>query len=254
MGIPLLVAGSIVAVCLGFAQVWDGPLDAMSAGAGYAGTTVGLVPQYVTQSSWLVIAAAVICGVLWSLVGPSVWDGVGGRMGSVAFIAGSVVYLAADALGLERSHRLLPLHMSELAHWSVVPVGAIAAVLTWVLVQRLDVPFVLASGLLSLIVCVGLNLTQPIPASVLDAAFFGGTFVGGTAPRRLPNVAWVAGAGALYGALMLHFAGPLTGHIGVLGATGTMGCLAMAGCEWVVLHPRINGAAGRLAHRRRAAT
>ncbi len=253
MGVPLLVAGSMVAVALGVAMLWGGPLDSMSAGAGYAGTCVGLLPQYVTQSSWLVIAAAVICGVLWSLIGPSVWDGVGGRMGSVAFISGSVVYLIADMFGLERSHRLIPLHMTELAHWAVVPVGMIAAVLTWMLVERAGVPFVLASGSLSLVVCLILDHTQPLPASVLDAAFFGGTFVGGVSPRRLPNAAWVAGAGAIYGALMLHFAGPLTGHVGILGATGTIGCLAMAGCEWIVLHPRVNSAAGRLLHRGRGA-
>lgn len=252
MGMPLLVAGAAIAVGLGLATLPGGPLDTMSSGAGYAGVCVGLLPPYVTQSSWLVIGAAILCGVLWSVIGPSVWNGIGGRMGSVAFISGSAIYLIADAFGMERSHRLVPLHMDALAHWSVVPVGMIAAVLTWVLVERAGMPFVLASGLLSLAVCIPLDLTQPVPASVMDAAFFGGTFVGGVSSGRLPNAAWVAGAGAIYGGLMLHFAGPLTGHVGVLGATGTIACLAMAGLEWLVLRPRLNEAAGRLVRRRRA--
>ena len=249
MGISLLVAGSLIAVGVGIAMLGDGPLDTMAGGAAYAGICVGLLPSYVTQSSWLVIGASVLCGVLWSLAGPSVWNGIGGRMGLVAFIAGSVVYLVADVFGLERTHRLVPIRMDGLAHWAVVPVGAIAAVLTWVLVERLGVPFVLASGALSLVVCLTLDLTKPVPMSVLDVAFFGGTFVGGSSVRRLPNAAWVALAGLVYGALMLHFKGPLTGHVGVLGATGTIACLAVAALEWGVLTPWVNRAAGRLVPR-----
>lgn len=250
-GMPLLVAGSVVAVVIGLSEVIDSPVDWRAAGAGYAGVCVGLLPPYVTQSSWLVIAAAVISGALWSLVGPSVWTGIGGRMGTVAFIGASFIYLIADAFGMERDHTVLPLPMSGLAHWSVVPVGAIAAVLTWIVIDRLRVPFVLASGTLSLVVCTSLAVAEPVPQSVLSVAFFGGTFVGGVSARRLPNVAWVAAAGAIYGSLMLHFQGPLTGHVGVIGATGSIACLTMAGLEWAVLHPAINEPAGRLLRRRR---
>ena len=244
------VRNCAIAVVAGIAILGDGPLDTMSGGAAYAGICVGLLPSYVTQSSWLVIGAAVLCGVLWSLAGPSVWNGIGGRMGLVAFIAGSLVYLVADVFSLERNHKLIPLHMDGLAHWAVVPVGVIAAVLTWVLINRLNVPFVLASGGLSLAVCTTLDTTKPVPMSVLDVAFFGGTFVGGTSAQRLPNVAWVALAGLIYGSLMLHFRGPLTGHVGVLGATGTIACLAVAALEWAVLAPAVGRAAGRLASRR----
>lgn len=252
MGMPEVIAGSVIAVAVGIIVLDDGPLDGMSAAAAYAGACVGLLPAYVAQSPWLIIGASVLCGVLWSLVGPSVWNGIGGRIGLVAFIAGSAVYLLADIIGLERDHVLVPLRVTELASWAIVPVGAAAAVLTWMLVERLRVPFALASGGLSLVVCLPLDLTKPLPLSLLDAVFFGGTFVGGSSVRRLPNAGWVALAGLLYGMLMLHFKGPLTGHVGVIGATGAIACLAVAGLEWIVLAPWVGTAAERLLHRRRS--
>ena len=103
--------------------------------------------------------------------------------------------------------------------------------------SKANVPFVLASAGPALLVCAGTVCFQPIHAPTLGAAWLGGTFVGGSGSNRLPTALWVGIAGAIFGSLMLHFDGPLKGHLGVLGATGTIAVLATVGIEWW-LHAR----------------
>lgn len=237
MGVPVIVAAACVAIVLGVMSLPGQWLDAGAAGAGYTGAFVGMLTPGVTLGTWWVLGAAVIAGVLWSLVGPSVWDGVGGRMGAVAYIAASGVYLVANLVDAERDIPLLP-GMDGMAHAAVVPIGCAAALVTWVLIQRADMGFVLASGLTSLAVCGVIALALP-SGSPLAAAWFGGTFVGAAGVNRLPNAFWVGLAGLVFGALTLHFSGPLSGHVGVLGATAVIASLAIGAIEWVVLAPAV---------------
>lgn len=229
MGVPAMVAASLVGLCLGVAALPGGPLDALSSGAGYSGAVVGLLTPQVTLGWYWVVAAGAIAGVLWSLVGPAVLQGIGGRMGVVAFMGSSFVYWLADLLGDEHNAVLLP-GVNGIAHWVVVPVGAVGALITWLLVNRLGWGFNVASALPSLLVCGVLAMAGPPEVQVvLATAFFGGTFVGGTTEGRLPSAALVGAAGLIYGAYMLHFEGPLQGHVGVIGATGTIAVLVVLG-------------------------
>ena len=238
MGIPPLVAAALVAVVLGVMALDGGPLDAVAAGAGYSGAFVGLLAPAVTVSWYWVVLAGALAGVLWTLIGPAVFSGVGGRMGVVAFMASSAVYWVADLLGADHEYILLP--EGGLAHWTVVPIGAAGAVITWMLMNRLGWTFNLASGLPSLAVCGVLAMAGPPGLEVvLATAFFGGTFVGGTSLARLPTALWLGAAGLLYGAFMLHFEGPLTGHVGVIGATGTIAALAVIGVLAIVRRVRV---------------
>lgn len=229
MGVPAMVAASLVGVCLGVAALPGGPLDAISSGAGYSGAVVGLLTPQVTLGWYWVVLAGAIAGVLWSLVGPAVLPGLGGRMGVVAFMGSSFVYWLADLLGDEHNAVLLP-GVDGMAHWVVVPVGAVGALITWLLVNRLGWGFNIASALPSLLVCGVLAMAGPPEVQVvLATAFFGGTFVGGTTEARLPSAALMGAAGLIYGAYMLHFEGPLQGHVGVIGATGTIAVLVVLG-------------------------
>lgn len=248
MGMPVIVAASLVAIILGVMTLPGQAIDANAAGAGYTGAFVGMMSSDVMLGVGWVLGAALVAGALWSLVGPAVWDGVGGRMGAVAYISASGVYLVANLLGDVRDG-VAPPGLDGMAHASVVPIGCAAALVTWALIQRAGLPFVLASGLTSLAVCGVVALTMPHGAP-LAAAWFGGTFVGGVGTNRLPNAAWVALAGGVFGLLTMHFSGPLSGHVGVLGATATIACLATGALEWVVLAP---GVQRRLVGVRRAA-
>ncbi len=231
MGIPPLVAAALVAVACGVGALPGGPLDAISAGAGYTGSFVGLLTPNITLGWYWVAVAGVLAGLLWTFVGRSVIQGVGGRMGLVGFMASAAVYWIADLTGHDQNAVLLP-GTDGMAHWAVVPIGAAGALITWVLMNRLGWGFNLASGLPSLAVC-GVIVASGLGGTgvVLATAFFGGTFVGGTTTARLPNAAWLGAAGLLYGAFMLHFEGPLAGHVGVIGTTGTISVLAIIGIE-----------------------
>ena len=236
MGIPPLVAAAVVAVVAGVAALDGGPLDDVAAGAAYSGAFVGLLAPSVTVGWYWVVLAGVLAGVLWSLIGPAVFQGVGGRMGVVAFMATAAVYWLADLLGADHEYVLLP--EGGLAHWSVVPIGAAGAIITWMLMTRLGWTFNLASGLPALAVCGVLAMAGPEGLEVvLATAFFGGTFVGGSSVQRMPTAAWLGASGLLYGAFMLHFEGPLSGHVGVIGATGTTAALAVVGLRWALLRP-----------------
>ena len=240
MEIPPLVTVSLVAIVLGVMTVPTGPLDARAEGAGYTGAFVGLLtPTLTIPVGWVILAGAV-SGLLWSVIGPCVFPGVGGRLGLVAFMASSAVYGVATALGDDRMQVLLP-QVGGLAHAAMVPIGAAGAIITWVLIQRCGWDFALASGLTSLLVCGVLHMSSMgALASVLGTAWFGGTMVGLSLPAPLPNAAWVIVAGLMYGAYMLHFEGPLEGHVGVIGATGVIAVFVAMGAmrvgSWVTAH------------------
>jgi len=234
MEIPQLVAAAFVATSLGVMALPGGPLDAIAAGAGYAGSFVGLLTPAITLSWYWVLVAGGLAGLLWTLIGPAVMDGVGGRMGVVGFMASSAIYAVASLTGEEHNAVLLPA-VNGMAHAAVIPIGAFAALITWTLMNRAAWGFNLASGLPSLVVCgVVAMADMGATGTVLATAWFGGTFVGGTSLRRLPSAAWLGFAGALYGAFMLHFEGPLQGHVGVIGVTGTISCLAVIAVERLI--------------------
>lgn len=254
MGVPPLVAVSITAVIIGMMVAPRGPLDVRSECSAYTGAFVGLLaPAVAVPFGWVLLAGG-LAGLLWSVIGPYVLPGVGGRLGLVALMGSSFVYWLASALGYEHKAVVLP-EVQGLAHMAMIPIGGVAAVLTWVLIQRLGWDLALASGLTSLVVCGGVHLSgMGALEPVLASAWFGGTMVGLSAPARLPNAGWVTLAGLMYGAYMLHFEGPLTGHVGVIGATGTIAVLVAMGAlrvgTWVT--PRLRGAALRRGRQARA--
>ena len=228
MGIPELVTAAIVLSAFGVAALPGGPLDALAAGGGYAGAFVGILTPDVRLGWYWVAAAGALAGLLWTLIGPSVLPGVGGRIGLVALMGSGGVYWVASLTGEESTPVLLP-GMDGVAHWSVIPIGAAGAVITWLLINRLGWGLNLASGLPALAVCGVIAMSGIDPAGVLATAFFGGTFVGGTGPARLPHAGWLGAAGLLYGALMLRFTGPLQGHVGVVGVIAVLAVLAVIG-------------------------
>ena len=239
MRIPVLVALGITGCILGIAALPGGPLDFMASAAGYTGMFTGLVQPGPTLSWPWVVVAGLLAGMLFSVVGPAVLPGVGARMGAVAFLAGSIVYLLAEAAGND-APPILPSAATGFGNWALLPIGMAGALVTWALTHRTAMPFVLASALPCLIVCGVVNLTLPASAPVLCSAWAGGTLIASASPARLPTAFWIGLAGVVYGMLMLHFGGPLTGHVGVLGATATIACLGVAAAEWLV-HTRSVG-------------
>ena len=246
MRIPVLVALGITGGILGCAALPGGPLDFMASASGYTGMFTGMLQPGPTLPWAWVVAAGLLAGVLFSVIGPAVLPGVGARMGAVAFLAGSVIYLAAELTGTD-APPLLPADATGFANWSMLPVGLAGALVTWTLTHRTAMPFVMASALPSLIVCGLMQVVLPASVPVLGSAWVGGTLIASAAPERLPTAFWIGLAGVVYGALMLHFGGPLTGHVGVLGATATIACMATAAAEWLIYTRRLSVLVARIA-------
>lgn len=246
MGMHLLVAAGATGTLLGCAALPGMPLDVMGAGSGYAAMFAGLVSPVVTLPYWTIILAGLLAGLLFSAIGPSLMPGVGARMGTAAFIGGSLVYFAANLAGAEQP-AILPPPAAGTPHWALVPVALGGAWVTWALVVRLGMPFVLASASTTLLVCAGTTHFLPSMASVLGTAWLGATLVGGSGSNRLPTPFWIGAAALIFGFLMLHFGGPLKGHAGVIGATATIACLGAAGLEWLLHTDRIRAAIGTIA-------
>lgn len=233
LGVPVLVAVGVTGTIIGVLSLRDGPLDFMASASGYTGMFAGLLqPGPVLAWGWVLIAG-LLAGLLMSVVGPAVLPGVGARIGAVAFLTGAVVYLLAQWSGTD-SPPLLPVESAGLATWAILPIGMAGALVTWVLIHRTSMPFVLASALPSLCVCGIMAIALPASVPVLGSAWVGGTLIASAEPERLPTAFWIGVTGIVYGALMLHFGGPLTGHVGVLGATAAIACMATAAAEWLV--------------------
>ena len=240
MRIPVLVAMGITGCVLGVAALPGGPLDFMSSAAGYTGMFTGMLQPGPTLPWGWVVAAGALAGLLFSVIGPAVLPGVGARMGAVAFLAGSAVYVVAEWTGAA-TPPILPGDATGFMNGAMVPIGMAGALVTCVLARRTTMPFVMASALPSLIVCGVMNIALPGSVPVLGSAWVGGTLIASAAPARLPTAFWVGLAGIVYALLMMHFGGPLNGHVGVLGATATIACLAIGATEWLV-HSRSVGA------------
>ena len=246
LDMPVLVAIGVIGCALGIAALPSGPLDFMASAAGYTGVFTGLLQPGPTLPWAWVVVAGLLAGVLFSVIGPAVLPGVGARMGAVAFLVGSVVYWCAERTGTD-APSLLPVDTTAFSNWALLPVGMAGALVTWALTHRTTMPFVLASGLPLLAVCGVMCVALPDQMAVLGCAWSGGTLIASAAPERLPTAFWVGLAGVVYGALMLHFGGPLTGHVGVLGATGTIACLATAALEWLLHGRRVGRLMARVA-------
>ena len=246
LGIPGLVAASLVLVALGVAVRPGRAIDEQASRAGYAGVFVGLIsPDVTIWSGWVVLAGAT-AGVLWGLIGAGPMTGIGGRIGLVGFMASALAYWIADVLGDRGGALLLPPD-GGLAEWVITPVGCAAALIGWVLFTRTTLPLVTVIGLPSLAVCGAIAMSDMgQPGVALASAWFGGMAIAATTGARLPHAGWIAVAGLVYGGMMVRYEGPLQGHVGVLGVVATIAVLATMGARWALQRwaPRLPGQTG----------
>jgi len=89
-------ASVCTAVIIGMMVAPRGPLDVRSECSAYTGAFVGLLaPAVAVPFGWVLLAGG-LAGLLWSVIGPYVLPGVGGRLGLVALMGSSFVYWLAS--------------------------------------------------------------------------------------------------------------------------------------------------------------
>lgn len=190
----------------------------------YCGAFAGMTSALVLQHPAWVLLAGAVAGLLLALLGNS-WLGIGGKLGSTAFLGVLIACLLAGAFGaLGSGARLHAFTTQE----RVLLMGcALAApLLTHQLSYRRGLGVVLGSALPSLLVA----LLAPAP---LAGVWLGSSFVGMTAPQRLGAHAWpkLLAMGALFGLFTLGFEPRLAGIGGDLGATAAVSVFAVLGTQ-----------------------
>lgn len=190
--------------------------------ATYCGAFAGMTSERVLAHPGWVLLAGALAGVLLELLQTS-WAGIGGKLGSTAFLAVFGIVGLTFAMGMPGPGA--PLHRFTAAEGvALVMVALVSSQLTHWLSYARSLGVVLGSGLPSL--AAGLLLPAP-----LAAAWLGASFVGMTAPARLephPSLHLLA-MGLLFGLFSLGFEPSLAGIGGDLGAMAAMAVFAVLG-------------------------
>ena len=203
----------------------------------YCGAFAGMTSERVLAHPGWVLLAGAMAGVVLELLQRS-WGGIGGKLGSTAFLAvfgvvgltaavgaqGPGAHLHSYTDGERVALLLIALAGSQFTHWLSYARGFGA---------------VLGSALPSVVA--GVLLPAP-----LAAAWMGASFVGMTAPARLtpaPGMVLLA-MGLLFGLFSLGFEPSLAGIGGDLGATAAMSVFAVLGLRRIWQMQRLRRCVG----------
>ncbi|GAA0286071.1 hypothetical protein [Halobacterium noricense] len=188
----------------------------------YCGSFVGMASPALFPTSVGVATGGFAAGI-GLVTADGVFDGVGGKLGTLAF-AGC---LAAAAATTATFHSATTLPTSVLL--VTAPVAAVAAVVAFYLHAERGHSTVVASalvGVLAVALRPAFSLATDAP---LAAVAFCASFVGMSAPRRLHDGRVVALAGALAAVIYLLTSRVFGGAGGKLGTTAFVACTAVVG-------------------------
>lgn len=188
----------------------------------YCGAFAGMTSELVFPHPGWVLLAGALAGLLLGLLGNS-WLGIGGKLGTTAFLAVVGVWPLAAAFGALGPGAHLPV-FSSFERALVLGFALASPLLTHLLSYRLGFGVVLGSALPSL----AAGLVAPLP---LATVWLGASFVGMTTPERLaphPRRLLLL-MGLLFALFSLGFQPHLAGLGGDLGATAAVSVFAVLG-------------------------
>lgn len=188
----------------------------------YCGAFVGMTSEQVLDHpGWIVIAGA-LAGVLLEWL-QTAWSGIGGKLGSTAFLAVFSVVGLTTLLNLQGPGA----HLHRFTHAEqglVFLLALLSSQFTHHLSYRNGIGAVLGSALPSMVA----GWLLPVHLAVV---WLGASFVGMTSPSRLtshPTLQLLV-MGALYATFSLGFEPTLAGLGGDLGATAAISVFAVLG-------------------------
>ena len=203
----------------------------------YCGAFAGMTSQLVLgHPAWVVLAGG-LAGLVLSVLSDS-WSGIGGKLGTIAFLGGlgaTGLALVSGAIGAGA-----PLHaFTGVERWLVLIASLLSPLLTHRLSYYWGFGVVLGSALPSLLVALLLALLPPsleLAPGPLAAMWLGASFVGMTAPERLAPrpLPLLLAMGLLFALLSLSFAPRLAGIGGDLGVTAAVSVFAVLGARVLV--------------------
>ena len=215
---------------------WQGVAAPVYCGA-FAGMTSELV---LGHPAWVVLAGG-LAGLVLSVLSDS-WSGIGGKLGTIAFLGGlgaTGLALVFGAIGAGA-----PLHaFTGVERWLVLIASLLSPLLTHRLSYYWGFGVVLGSALPSMLVALLLALLPPsleLAPGPLAAMWLGASFVGMTAPERLAPrpLPLLLAMGLLFALLSFSFAPRLAGIGGDLGVTAAVSVFAVLGARVLVLDRR----------------
>ncbi len=180
----------------------------------YCGSFVGMSAKAILPDASALLLASSVAGVVF-VMSENTLNGIGGKLGTIAFI-GSVVTGTALQLPFSAS----PVPDAQIA-LRIIIISILAALVTWAMSNHLGLGAVIASALVGLAGGVVLPLVSADHGGLLAVAVFCASFTGMASSER-------------FSAVMMMFAGLLTGIIFVLsltvfgGAGGKLGMTAFS--------------------------
>ncbi|MDG5759586.1 hypothetical protein QA600_09565 [Natronococcus sp. A-GB1] len=188
----------------------------------YCGAFVGMTSPIVFPTYWQGLVAAALAVAVYLLAQP-VFHGVGGKLGTTAFVGAALTILGTPTSFL--GDQLPASDTVALA----VGFSVVAAVVTFTLHHRSPLDPVSASGVVGLLGGVALPWLYPAVGGLLAAAVYAASFAGMSDSTRIPDERWMALAGIVVG-LVVAFTEPyLGGSGGKLGTIAFVSCLAVYG-------------------------
>ena len=188
----------------------------------YCGAFVGMTSPEVFGSSWQVTLAAVLAGLLFTVAHP-VFHGVGGKLGTTAFVG--VLLVAVPTAGSFQSSAI----PDGSVVLSVVGVAALGAGITFTIHTRSAATPVLASGLVGAVGGAVLPILVGGFGELFAAATYSASFAGMTSSRRVPNEWWIGVAGIGVGLVVVYTLPFVGGSGGKLGTIAFGSCLGIHG-------------------------
>lgn len=187
----------------------------------YCGAFVGMTSPVLFGPFHFAVLASLLAGLLFVLVHP-IYNGIGGKLGTTAFVGVTGVVLATGTRFLTGPIPGPPVVVS------VVGLAALGAMATFAIHTRGPFSPVFASGLVG---AAG-GLVLPVAGDtggLLASALFAATFAGMSNPKRIPNERWMGLTGIGVGLVVVYTTPFLGGSGGKLGTIAFGACLGIHG-------------------------
>lgn len=240
IGLAAVLVASLVGVAAALFSVAHGRLANVAVPL-YCGAFAGMTSELVLADWPSLAIAGLLAGLLVSLL-RATWDGVGGKLGLLAFAGVFLMSLIARALGtIGDGAPVLALERPD--RFALIAVPPIAATITWLLRHRGLTPVMASAAPTAVFTLVLLALDDNTPVgdwmpfafTPLCVAWFGGSFIGMTAPGRTGGRLWpLLIAATLFGVLQIGFKPTIAGFGGDFGATAAVAVLATLGMLEIV--------------------